>query len=122
LLLLLYNIVIPPIDSSSSFIQQRHQRTTALFFQPNPASVELQEQIDTRNTTELCARYNFALDSKARRRRIYFEALAAVESRESLDLHASEVYGLYHAVALLESDRTFQGMPRQTRFQPGSDL
>jgi hypothetical protein len=113
-LLLLYNIVIPPIDSSSSFIQQRHQRTTALFFQPNPASVELQEQIDTR--------YNFARDSQARRRRIYFEALAAVESRESLDLHASEVYGLYHAVALLESDRTFQGTPRQTRFQPGSDL
>lgn len=115
MLLLLYNIVTPPpIDSSSSFIQRRHQRTTALFFQPNAAFGN--------SRIRLYSKHDRTLDSKARRRRIYFAALVADESRELLDLHAAESYGLYRAVALLECDRTFQGTPRQTCFQLGSDM
>jgi hypothetical protein len=47
--------------------------------------------------------------------------MVADDSLELFDMHATEAYGLYHVIALSESNTTHMNSPRNLRFSPDSD-
>ena len=89
-----------------------------------------QDRIDADDETARCARYNWrpctampancAFRPNQRMRRIYFGSLIADETKELMRIHAAEAYGVYHTVALVESDISQSGLPRKPHFSPWS--
>ncbi|KAL7534327.1 hypothetical protein ACHAXR_007929 [Thalassiosira sp. AJA248-18] len=86
------------------------------------------DEIDPEFDAERCRRYfsyqnytkNFS-DYKARkRRRVFLGSLIADDSWHSLGAIAMETYGVYTAVAFVESNRTQMGTPRKLRFVNGT--
>jgi len=66
-----------------------------------------------------CARYGFDYNETAigkKRRRIFWGSNIADDSWHAIGTHAAEAYGLYHTVALIESNTTQTLTKRQTRF------
>ena len=55
------------------------------------------------------------------RRRLFLGSLIADDSWHALGALAMESYGIYSAVAFVESNRTQTGTPRQLRFIPGDE-
>lgn len=73
---------------------------------------------------ERCQRYGFTYDEQRKtRRRIFFGSLIADESWHTILGHAIEAYGLYHTVALIESNATINtddSFARQRHYEPNS--
>lgn len=71
-----------------------------------------------------CERYGFKYDNqRRRRRRIFFGSLIAEDSWHPILLHAAEAKGLYHSVALIETNKTTsldEKSFRNWRFTPSS--
>lgn len=90
--------------------------TTMGVLSNKPASFfrDLQRRVDQGNETERCLRYGSVYNS-SRHRRIFFGALIADEPWEILEAVAAEVYGIYEAVVLVESNRTQNQTPRPFR-------
>jgi len=86
------------------------------------------DKLDTDIETERCQRYftyhnntNQFSDYKGRkRRRLFLGSLIADDSWHALGALAMETYGIYTAVAFVESNRTQTGTPRKLRFVNGS--
>lgn len=78
--------------------------------------------VDEDDERQRCARYGFNYTGRPRehRRRIFYGALIADDSREVLEAVATEVYDVFHTVAFVESDRTFAGTPREVKYGYGS--
>jgi Glycosyltransferase family 17 len=78
---------------------------------------QLQDEIDTLDATERCARYGWTYNSHAAtiHRRIFYGALVAGEPWEVWDIAATEAYGLYSGMVLVEANRTQNLTPRQLR-------
>lgn len=86
------------------------------------------ETIDHEYEAKRCRRY-FSYDNethfldykaKKRRRRVFLGSLIADDSWHSLGAIAMETYGVYTAVAFVESNRTQTGTPRKLRFVNGT--
>jgi len=88
-----------------------------------PLYKEEQDRIDHGiNDTMRCDRYGAKElpERKKNKRRIFFGSMLANENPEVLVAHAIEVYNKYHVVALVESNTTHNGDPRQMYYGPGS--
>jgi hypothetical protein len=75
-------------------------------FTVNPLFQKQYNIIDAGDPEERCKRYYFKYQKGQRRRRIFFGAMVADEEFDVIRMHAAEVYGLYHYVALVESNAT----------------
>ncbi|KAL9183776.1 hypothetical protein ACHAXT_004632 [Thalassiosira profunda] len=86
------------------------------------------EEIDPEVEAERCRRYfmydsptKYFTDYKARkRRRLFLGSLIADDSWHALGAVAMETFGVYAAVAFVESNRTQTGTPRKLRFANGT--
>jgi len=82
-----------------------------------------QERIDTTITDKArCAQYGVRElpQSKKHKKRIFFGSMLANENTEVIAAHAIEVYNKYDVVALVESNTTHSGVPRDMFYGPGS--
>jgi Glycosyltransferase family 17 len=84
----------------------------------------LQGEIDALNRTERCARYGWTYTTTGtgshqhsihRQRRIFYGALVAGEPWEVWDIAATEAYGIYSGLVLVEANRTQNLTPRTLR-------
>lgn len=80
--------------------------------------------IDAGNITQRCKKYGFPYKNDPRNpqneRRMFFGAMVADESYDVIRMHATEIYGLYDVVVLVESERTHTDSPRTMRYTPGT--
>ena len=74
--------------------------------------------IDTLAEEERCARFGFKYTGRKTRRRIFYGSNIADDSWHPIAAHAAEAYGLYHTVALVESNVTHMRTKRTMRFHP----
>lgn len=71
--------------------------------------------------SERCERYGWTYDkSRTKRRRIFAGSLIADDSWHAIGFSAMESYGIYSALALVESNRTQMFFKRKLRFGPDS--
>jgi hypothetical protein len=71
--------------------------------------------------SERCDRYGWTYDkSRTKRRRIFAGSLIADDSWDAIGIGAIEAYGIYSALALVESNRTQMFYERKLRFGPDS--
>ncbi|KAL9178493.1 hypothetical protein ACHAXT_001831 [Thalassiosira profunda] len=68
-----------------------------------------------------CGRYNLKYSGRKERRRIFYGSTIADDSWHIVSITAMENYGIFHSVALVESNRTHMNNPRDLRFGPGSE-
>ncbi|CAB9511336.1 expressed unknown protein [Seminavis robusta] len=79
---------------------------------------EIQDKIDQEDLAERCHRYGFSVkkqnsdNNSTSLRRIFYGSLIAAESWETLDIVATEAYGLFAGVVFVESNRTQHFIPR----------
>jgi Glycosyltransferase family 17 len=87
--------------------------------QPTSFFRQLQDEIDDMNATERCARYGWTYNTQTiqppPRRRIFYGALVAGEPWEVWDIAATEAYGVYSSMVLVEANRTQNLTPRKLR-------
>lgn len=78
---------------------------------------EIQKSIDSISPSTRCPRYRTVplSNNKTEGRRIFYGSLIAEESWELLRILAAESYGIYHAMVLVESNRTQNFTPRPFR-------
>jgi len=91
----------------------------------NPSRYDAQRQeVDAEDPIERCKRYGFdynpAIRSIENPRRVFFGSLIADDPMDVLEAHATEMYDMYHAVVLVESNLTQSKIRRQTRYHSGS--
>lgn len=87
------------------------------------------DNIDPEIEEKRCRRYfTYINDTKLntnykarKRRRVFLGSLIADDSWHALGALAMETYGIYTAVAFVESNRTQTGTPRELRFVKGTD-
>eukprot|EP00550_Attheya_septentrionalis_P000068 CAMPEP_0198286386 /NCGR_PEP_ID=MMETSP1449-20131203/5478_1 /TAXON_ID=420275 /ORGANISM="Attheya septentrionalis, Strain CCMP2084" /LENGTH=478 /DNA_ID=CAMNT_0043984105 /DNA_START=315 /DNA_END=1748 /DNA_ORIENTATION=+ len=76
---------------------------------------------DTEAERARCQRYGLLYNRmRKKRRRVFWGSIIADDSWHTIAAHAAEAYGLYHTVALVESNTTLQLTPRDLRFPPDS--
>jgi hypothetical protein len=113
------DVIAMPDDGSFRLTPQPHPLVKA--FRPDPFFRAIYDATDSENETQRCLKYGFAYDpTTITRRRIFYGALVASDTRDVIQIHATESYDMYHAVALVESNTTFLGTPRTLRFNPAS--
>jgi len=83
------------------------------------------EDINIETEKKRCASYNWELPDYSttkplKRRRIFYGALIADDSKEVLQAVSTEAYNIFHTVSLIESNATHNLTPRKWRFF-GSD-
>jgi hypothetical protein len=72
--------------------------------------------------SERCERYGWTYDKRrTKRRRIFAGSLIADDSWHAIGFSAMEAYGIYSALALVESNRTQMFYERTLRFGPDSE-
>ena len=74
------------------------------------------ESVDPDIEKERCAKYNFAYDSRTKRRRLFLGALLGDESMDVLKAVGMEAYNIFHTVSFVESNVTHHLTPREMRF------
>ncbi len=82
-----------------------------------------QEKIDNGiNDTARCAQYGVPVlpEDEKHAKRIFFGSMLANENPEVLDAHAIEVHNKYDVIALVESNTTHSGDPRDMLYESGS--
>ncbi len=89
---------------------------------PEAYGDEISTEKDIATESSRCARYGYKYDPAItkRRRRIFMGSLIADDTWHVIAAHAAEAYGLYHTVALIESNTTQTMTARETRFDEGS--
>ena len=75
----------------------------------------IQNTIDHRDPVARCRRYGFQYNPHQPKRRIFYGSLIAEEPWELLEIVATEVYGIYHKMVFVESNRTQNFDPRPVR-------
>jgi hypothetical protein len=96
---------------------QSSKHITSSSFRPKALFQAEYDRIDSENRTVRCERYGFApLAHGSKRRRLFFGSMIADDSFEVIRAHAAEVFGVYHVVALVESNTTHANTPREMRF------
>mmetsp|Transcript_31069 Transcript_31069/g.67233 ORF Transcript_31069/g.67233 Transcript_31069/m.67233 type:complete len:800 (-) Transcript_31069:1546-3945(-) len=92
---------------------------------PGARALALDLTIDTTQEKERCRRYGWAFDPNRKSRRRLFYGAVMTDDEEvpwwSIRAVAAEGYGIYHAVAYIEANTTYDGHPRTPRFFHGSD-
>jgi hypothetical protein len=107
----------------NGFLLTPQQHPSVKMFQPDPFFQGIYDTVDSsKDEAARCKRYGFTYTPGTKRRRIFLGALVAGDSKDVIQVHATEAYGIYHTIAMLESNTTFQGTHRDLRFAPGSDL
>ena len=91
-------------------------------FETNPLFKQEQDRIDAIDDASRCARYGVETlpDDQKHSRRIFFGAMVADENPEVILAHSTEVYNKFSVVALVESNTTHSGRPREMNYGPGS--
>ncbi|CAB9511337.1 expressed unknown protein [Seminavis robusta] len=85
---------------------------------------EIQDKIDQEDLAERCHRYGFSVkkqngnNNSTSLRRIFYGSLIAAESWETLDIVATEAYGVFAGVSFVESNRTQHFIPRPFLWNP----
>jgi len=89
---------------------------------PESYGEEIETEDNIEKETQRCTRYGFEFNKEVnkRRRRIFWGSLIADDSWHAIAAHAAESFGLYHTVALIESNTTQTMTKRDTRFHEGS--
>jgi len=89
---------------------------------PNDGSIENDVEPESKEEKLRCERYGLEFNATVlqKRRRIFWGSTIADDSWHSIGVHAAEAHGLYHTVALIESNTTFMLTERKLRFAPGS--
>ncbi len=84
----------------------------------NPPEVYGETITNEQEEHDRCERYGLKYNTTLRntRRRIFFGSLIANDAIQILAAHAAEAHGLYHTVALVKSNTTFMGTPRETLY------
>lgn len=113
------DIVLPPtIDGSERILLQNAIKKRPVW----------DDNINPETEAKRCSRY-FTYTNNARsfthykarkRRRVFLGSLIADDSWHALGALAMESYGIYTAVAFVESNRTQTGTPRELRFVDGT--
>jgi len=77
----------------------------------------IRQEIDASDHNERCERYGFTYNKTGvpKQRRIFYGALVADEPNELLDIVSTETHGLYHAMVLVEANRTQNLTPRKLK-------
>ena len=76
----------------------------------------IRDAIDQVDSAERCQRYGYGYNhSLNRHRRIFYGALIANEPWELTEITAAETFGLFHAMAFVEGNRTQNFKPRSFR-------
>ena len=71
------------------------------------------KEIDEDNNQKRCRRYGYTYDpSKQRNRRLFYGSLIANEPWELFEITSAEAFGIYNAMAFIESNRTQSFMHR----------
>jgi hypothetical protein len=83
---------------------------------PDHAHSELITDIEVEE--KRCERYGYKYIGRKNRRRIFYGSNIADDSWHTIATHAAEAYGLYHTVALVESNATYKRTARTMRFFP----
>lgn len=85
--------------------------------QANPIFQAEYDRIDQDVDLIRCQRYNYTYNqsSSTNRRRLFFGAMVA-DDENSMKIHATEAYNIYHVVTFVESNTTHMGTPRSLRF------
>ena len=78
------------------------------------------EKIDNDYDEARCERYGYSYRASQVPRRVFFGSMVADEHWDVFQAHATEVYNVYHVVALLESNTTHMNTPREMRWNRGS--
>jgi hypothetical protein len=111
------------MEQNGFLLTPQQQHPSAKMFQPDPFFQRIYDKVDSfEDEAARCKQYGFAYTPGTQRRRIFFGALVADDSKDVIQVHATETYGIYHTIAMLESNTTFVGMHRDLRFAPGLDL
>ena len=82
-----------------------------------PQYQTIYERIDKDDAATRCHRYGYGYNSRdPPNRRIFLASLVADDDLNVVKMHATEAYGLYEAMVLVEANTTFVGTPRKFRF------
>jgi hypothetical protein len=77
---------------------------TSRRFTVHPSVQKVYDEIDHEDPHTKCARYGFDYKPRETLRRIFFGAMIADDSLDTLRIHATEAYGIYEAVSFVESN------------------
>ena len=115
-----------PIDELLRETQQNSLRILFNFMKHYVPDDEHGESITDPNTiveSARCQKFGFEYTGRKTRRRLFFGSMIADDSWHPIMIHAGETYGLYHSVALIESNATTSrdnSQSRKLRFTPNS--
>ena len=90
-------------------------------FTVDPSVQSIYDEIDNEDNKARCARYGFEYKPRDAPRRIFFGSLIADDSLHTLLIHATETYGIYDTVSLVESNLTQTMTERPLRYSEGSE-
>ena len=98
-----------------------HYARNAIMYDKVPALFQKEyEKIDSDYDEARCERYGYSYRATQMPRRVFFGSMVADEYWDVFQAHATEVYNVYHVVALLESNTTHMNTPREMRWKRGS--
>mmetsp|Transcript_9512 Transcript_9512/g.15817 ORF Transcript_9512/g.15817 Transcript_9512/m.15817 type:complete len:226 (-) Transcript_9512:100-777(-) len=100
---------------------QNNEKAVEKTFKIKPLFQQQYDAHEAESTMERCTRYGFQYQPGQRKRRIFFGAMVADEEYDLVRMHAAEVYGIYHYVALVESNSTHTATHRTLRFSNGTE-
>lgn len=89
-------------------------------FTVNPSVQKIYDTIDNEDNHVKCARYGWGYKPRAKPRRIFFGSLIADDSLNTVSIHATEAFGIYDTVVLVESNFTQTETVRTLQFGKGS--
>jgi hypothetical protein len=122
----------PSFDCPISTAASLHPPLPPSAFVVNPLYQAEYERIDHGVTAEeRCAAFGLkpnepnpdgSSGTSPQQRRLFFGSLIADESWELINILATEVYNVYHVVALVESNTTHTITPRKMRFHGNTEL
>lgn len=94
----------------------------ATAFAVSPSVQQIFNEIDQEDPVTKCARYGWEYNPRqnAVPRRIFFGSLIADDSLDTIKIHATEAYDIYHSMSFVESNLTQSSTPRPLLYTDGS--
>lgn len=114
-------IEVEPKGSVRAVSIRKASTSTEAILLVDPSVQSIYDDIDSQDSHERCARYGWEYKPRDKPRRIFFGSLIADDSMDTVMIHATEAFGIYHTVALVESNLTQSATPRQLQFAEGSE-
>ena len=87
----------------------------------DPSVQKIYDAIDNEDNNVRCARYGWDYKPRDKPRRIFFGSLIADDSLNTLLIHATETFDIYHTVAFVESNLTQTETVRTLQYGEGSE-